>query len=202
MEPAVSEAPAASFTTAHEEEAGFLAGRPLEEWNAAYAKVESYFQALRVRNKVLLGQLVSRVVDRAMRRAPAEGQRTPMELAGEEMDRVVTEWFAAVLDVPATQADPLLSARGRLGLLLADMPGRWQDQFLKAGPWPDAFVRSMRDSYLRAGPDFQLSQMVPRPIDLGPMTTLTTLGNIAWVRMVFAWLAFAAFLVMLFYMTR
>ena len=36
---------------------GKLAGRPLEEWNAAYVKVENYFHALRVRNKVLLGQL-------------------------------------------------------------------------------------------------------------------------------------------------
>jgi hypothetical protein len=31
--------------------AGHLAGRPLEEWNAAYEKVENYFHALRVRNK-------------------------------------------------------------------------------------------------------------------------------------------------------
>ncbi len=33
---------------------GQLAGRTLEEWNSAYAKVESYFHALRIRNKVLL----------------------------------------------------------------------------------------------------------------------------------------------------
>jgi len=181
---------------------GFVAGRPLEEWNIAYARVESYFQALRMRNKLLLGQLVTRVLDRAMRRAPAESDRAPMELAAEEMDRVVTEWFAAVLDVAPTQADPLLSARGRLALLLVDMPGRWQDQFLKPGPWPDKFVRAMRESYLHAGPDFQLSQMDPRPIDLGAMTTLTQLGNIAWVRMVFVWLLFAGLLAMIFYMTR
>ena len=30
---------------------GKLAGRPLEEWNAAYVKVESYFHALRIRNR-------------------------------------------------------------------------------------------------------------------------------------------------------
>ena len=40
---------------------GHLAGRPLDEWNAAYEKVENYFHALRVRNKALLGQLVLRV---------------------------------------------------------------------------------------------------------------------------------------------
>ena len=45
--------------------AGHLAGRPLEEWNAAYEKVENYFHALRVRNKALLGRLVLRVLERA-----------------------------------------------------------------------------------------------------------------------------------------
>ena len=49
---------------------GKLAGRPLEEWNAAYVKVENYFHALRVGNKALLGQLVLRVLERAMHRAP------------------------------------------------------------------------------------------------------------------------------------
>src|SRR5271165_2717204 len=71
---------------------GLMAGRSLEEWNAAYAKVESYFHALRVRNKVLLGRLVIHVLKRAMRRAPLEPQRSATELAAEEMDHVVTEW--------------------------------------------------------------------------------------------------------------
>ena len=76
---------------------GRLAGRSLEEWNAAYVKVENYFHALRVRNKALLGQLVLRVLERAMRRAPAEPTRSATQLAAEEMDRLVIEWFAAVL---------------------------------------------------------------------------------------------------------
>src|SRR3954464_5947486 len=115
--------------SARSDQPGHLAGRPLEEWNAAYGKVESYFQALGLRNKVLLGQLVTRVLDRAMQRAPDEPGHAPMELSAEEMDQVVTDWFASVLDDPADQSDPLLATRGRLALLLADMPGRWQDQF-------------------------------------------------------------------------
>ena len=92
---------------------GRIAGRSLEEWNAAYAKVESYFHALRVRNKVLLGRLVIHVLKRAMRRAPAESQLSATELAAEEMDRVVTDWFAQVLQEPPTGADQMLSTRGR-----------------------------------------------------------------------------------------
>ena len=152
--------------------AGKLAGLPLEDWNAAYVKVENYFHALRVRNKLLLGQLVQRVIDRAMDRAPAEPDRSATQLAAEEMDRLVTGWFSEVLQTPE-KADQTLSTRGRLALLLADMPGKWQEQFLRPGPWPEEFTTAMREAYLRAGPDFQLSKMTPRPLDLGPITTLT-----------------------------
>jgi hypothetical protein len=181
---------------------GKLAGRPMEEWNAAYAKVESYFHALRIRNRVLLGELVTQVLDRAMKRAPAEPERSPTELAAEEMDLVVTEWFAAVLERIPTGVEHVLNTRGRLALLLADMPGKWQDQFLRPGPWPEEFVQAMQDAYLRAGPDFQISQMAPRPLDLGPITTLTNLGQLPVRKMVLIWIAFLLILGLVFWWTR
>ena len=181
---------------------GQLAGRPLEEWNAAYGKVENYFHALRIRNKALLGQLVLRVLERAMKRAPAEPNRSATQIAAEEMDRIVTEWFAEVLQEPPTNADQMLSTRGRLALLLADMPGQWQDQFLRPPPWPEEFVHSMRDAYLRAGPDFQLSKMTARPFDLGPITTLTNLGRIPYLKMAVVWGLFVLLLVALFHFTH
>ena len=182
--------------------AGHLAGRPLEEWNAAYEKVENYFHALRVRNKALLGQLVLRVLERAAHRAPAEPERSATQLAAEEMDRIVIEWFAEVLQEPPANADQMLSTRGRLALLLADMPGRWQEQFLRPGPWPKEFISAMRETYLRAGPDFQLSKMTPRPFDLGPITTLTNLGKLPYLKMVLAWTLFALLLVAIFIVTH
>jgi hypothetical protein len=181
---------------------GRLAGRSLEEWNAAYTRVESYFQSLRVRNKILLGRLVNHVLKRAMRRAPRELNRTATELAAEEMDHVVTEWFAEVLQEPPTGADQMLSTRGRLALLLADMPGKWQDQFLRPGPWPEEFVEGMRETYFRAGPDFQLSKMAPRPLDLGPIATLTTISRLPYARMVAIWILFGLLLVLVFILTH
>ncbi len=181
---------------------GHLAGRRLEEWNAAYEKVENYFHALRVRNKALLGRLVLRVLERAAHRAPAEPERSATQLAAEEMDRIVIEWFAEVLQEPPTNADQMLSTRGRLALLLADMPGRWQEQFLRPGPWPKEFISAMRETYLRAGPDFQLSKMTPRPFDLGPITTLTNLGKLPYLKMVLAWTVFALLLVAIFILTH
>jgi hypothetical protein len=181
---------------------GQLAGRSLAEWNAAYVKVENYFHALRIRNKALLGQLVLRVLERAMLRAPAEPGHFATQIAVEEMDRLVIEWFAAVLQESPANADQMLTTRGRLALLLADMPGRWQEQFLRPGPWPEEFVGAMRETYFRAGPDFQLSKMTPRPLDLGPITTLSNLGKIPYFRMTLVWTLFALLLIAIFWLTH
>jgi hypothetical protein len=184
------------------ESSGIIAGRPLDEWNAAYAKVESYFHALRIRNKVLLGRLVIHVLKRAMRRAPQESQLSATELAAEEMDLVVTEWFAQVLQESPVGANHMLSTRGRLALLLADMPGKWQEQFLRPPPWPEEFIKAMREAYLRAGPDFQLAKMAPRPLDLGPIATLSNLSMLPFRKMIFVWIALVLLFVGLFFATH
>jgi hypothetical protein len=181
---------------------GEIAGRSLDEWNAAYVKVENYLHALRIRNKPLLGQMVLRVLERAQRRAPAEPNRSATEIAAEEMDKFVTGWFGEVLQTSPIGSEQTLSTRGRLALLLADMPGKWQDQFLRPGPWPQEFVDAMRESFFRAGPDFQLSKMTPRPLDLGPITTLTNFGKLPYVRMILVWSLFALLLVAIFWLSH
>ena len=118
------------------------------------------------------------------------------------MDKLVTGWFAEVLQTSPAGTDQMLSTRGRLALLLADMPGKWQDQFLRPGPWPQEFVEAMRESFFRAGPDFQLSKMTPRPLDLGPITTLTNFGKLPYVRMALVWTGFALLLVAVFWLTH
>jgi hypothetical protein len=181
---------------------GQIAGRSLDEWNAAYAKVESYFHALRVRNKVLLGRLVILVLRRAMRRAPAESGLSATQISVQELDHLVTEWFTQVLQHMPTGSDQMLSTRGRLALMLADMPGKWQDQFLRPGPWPDEFTAAMRETFIRSGPDFQLSQMSPRPLDLGPITTLTNFGRMPFKKMLGVWIIFALVLILIFKLTH
>lgn len=178
-----------------------MAGRPLEDWNAAYGKLESYFHALRIRNKVLLNRLIIDVLNRAMRRAPLEPHRHAVEIAATEMDQMVTEWFGQVLQESPAGTDHMLSTRGRLALLLADMPDKWQDQFLRPGPWPAEFVAAMREAYLSAGPDFQLAKMAPRPLDLGPVATLTNF-QLPFKRWAFVWLTCALALIAFFVITH
>jgi hypothetical protein len=60
----------------------------------------------------------------------------------------------------------------------------------------------MRDEYLRAGPDFQLAMMTPRPLDLGPIAALTHWSRLPYVKMAASWILFGALLVLLFYLTH
>ncbi|MCU0787060.1 MAG: hypothetical protein MUC91_02550 [Verrucomicrobia bacterium] len=200
MDLSLESALAAASGTANQP--GSIAGRPMSEWNAAYTRAEGYFLALRVRNRMLTGRLVMDVLGRAVRRAPNEPDRSATELVAEEMDRTITEWFGQILEQPPTGADQMLSTRGRLALLLTDMPGRWQDQLLQPGPWPAEFVRAMRETYLRAGPDFQLARMEPRQLDLGAIATLTKISRLPYFKMVGVWIIFALLLALLFLITH
>ena len=57
----------------------------------------------------------------------------------------------------------MLSTRGRLALLLADMPGKWQDQFLRPGPWPEEFVERHAQDLSAGRAGFSTLQNGPAP---------------------------------------
>lgn len=136
------------------------------DWTEAYVRVESYFCALRIQNKLLLSQLVAQVLQRTAERLAEEPGASPASLAVGEADRLVEDWFAQVLGSAGVEAGNA-RAKGRLALFLADLPSRWQNEFLHSGPWPQAFIDAMRATYLKTGPDFQIARMTPREMDLG-----------------------------------
>lgn len=141
-----------------------LSETELGEWEEAYAAVEAYLQALRLRNRLLVAELVRGILWRASARRATEPDKPARVLAMEETLAEIAEWTQKVLDEPLENRR--LAARGRLALLLADMPGHWQGVFLTPPPWPPAFVEAMRKSYLAAGPRFAELTMVPQPLEL------------------------------------
>lgn len=136
----------------------------LKEWEEAYAAVEAYLQALRLRNRLLVAELVRGILWRASARHTDEPDKPARYLAMEEALSEIAEWTQDVLDVPLENRR--LAARGRLALLLAGMPDQWQGVFLTPAPWPAEFVEAMKKSYLAAGPSFAELTMVPKPLEL------------------------------------
>src|SRR5690606_9578492 len=58
------------------------------DWTEAYVRVESYFCALRIQNKLLLSQLVAKVLQRTAERLAEEPGESPAALAVAEADRL------------------------------------------------------------------------------------------------------------------
>ena len=163
---------------------------PLDDaWEEAYAMVEGYYSALRIRNRLLMSRIIALILRRAARRLPTEPNQRPAELAMQEAMTVVADWFQRVLAMELP--DQRLAARGRLALLLADMPGRWQRWFLRDSDWPEEFVAKMRSSYLAAGPAFHQRAMAPQALDLPAVVTAANegwdaLGQLPWMRKIIA----------------
>ncbi len=141
-----------------------MSEQELAEWEEAYIVVEAYLGALRIRNRLLTAEVVRGILWRASERREANSNQPARVLAMEETLREIADWTQQVLDEPLE--NNRLAARGRLALLLADMPGKWQSSFLTPSPWPPAFLDSMRKSYLAAGPSFASLSMTPRPLEL------------------------------------
>ncbi len=178
----------------------------MDQWNAAYVRVEDYLRAHRIHNRLHQSRLIQQVLERAARRHEANPSLNPIGLAAEETEQAMDLWFADMLDVRGQPHDRI-AVDGRLALLLCDGPRRWPYAFLdRAQPAPD-FSAAMRAGVIQAGPDMAVSNMSPRPIDLGPIPeaageTMERIERWPILRTLLLWLVFAGALAVIFYATR
>jgi hypothetical protein len=178
----------------------------LDEWNEAYVRVEDYLRAHRIHNRLHQSRLILRILERAARHHEQNPGVPPTTLAAEEAERLMDAWFGEVLgerDLPHDR----IAVAGRLALLLADGPVRWPYAFLDEQQVPPGFARAMQRSSIEARPDLAVSSMVPRPIDLGPITeaageTIERFEKWPLLRALALWALFVAALAAIFRATR
>ncbi len=178
----------------------------MDEWNAAYVRVEDYLRAHRIHNRLHQSRLIQQVLERAARRHERESGRSPTVIAAEETEAMMDGWFAEMLDGRG-QPHERIAVDGRLALLLSDGPQRWPYAFLDHREIPAEFGAAMRAGVIQAGPDMAVSSMVPRPIDLGPIPeaageTMETFEKWPILRVLLLWLCFAVVLAAIFRITR
>jgi hypothetical protein len=178
----------------------------LEQWNAAYVRVEDYLRAHRVHNRLHQNRLIQRVLGAAAGRHAQNPALDPVMLAIEEADRVMDGWFAGLLH-ERDLAHDRIAAEGRVALLVSDGMQRWPDAFLDEQNIPADFAQAMRQSALKAGPDLAVSSMVPREIDLGAITeaagqTMEQIERLPILRVMLLWAVFLAVLTGVFLATR
>lgn len=178
----------------------------MEAWNAAYVRVEDYLRAHRIHNRLHQSRLIQDILERAARRHAERPALDPTTLAAEETEAMMDAWFATILD-KQDQPHERIAIDGRVALLLSDSSQKWPYAFLDGKNIPPEFVAAMRASFMEAGPDLAVSSMVPRPIDLGPITeaageTLERFERWPILRTLFLWLVFVAALGVIFRFTR
>lgn len=179
-----------------------------EEWNTAYEKLESYLRAHEVDSLLHRAHLITTILRRVSRRW--QGQIPPAPLATlviEETNHLLNEWFTRIMDLPAGTGGSFTAADGRVALFLCDGPLRWPYAFLEPRQIPDDLKTAMRQSLMRAGPELQISNMVPRPIDLGLIPeladdTMDALNRMPVIKALIGWLIFLSILTYLFWTTR
>jgi hypothetical protein len=178
----------------------------MEAWNAAYVRVEDYLRAHRVHNRLHQSRLIQEILERAARRHLAQPETHPTTLAAEETEALMDAWFGAVLssqNVPPERR----AIEGRVALMLCDGSEKWPYAFLDDKNIPEDFRAALEASSMQAGPDMVVSSMVPRPIDLGPITeaagdTLERFERWPILRTLLLWMVFACALAGIFYATR
>jgi len=178
----------------------------LDAWNAAYVRVEDYLRAHRIHNRLHQSRLILRILERAARRHEERPGLDPTTLAAEEAERMMDAWFSEVLGDQNLPRDRVTVA-GRVALLLTDGPEKCPYSFLDGEDVPQDFAHAMQQSSIEAGPDLAVSSMVPRPIDLGPITeaageTMARFEQWPLLRALMLWLLFAAALAGIFFATR
>ena len=178
----------------------------LDQWNAAYVRVEDYLRAHRVHNRLHLSRLIQRILVSAARLHEQKPALEPATLAVEETDRMMDEWFGEVLGEKGLPHDRI-ATEGRVALLLADGLQRWPYVFLEDDQVPVEFLQAVKQGSIKAGPDLAISSMVPREIDLGSITevagdTLERIERVPVLRVLLLWAVFVGVLTIVFLATR
>ncbi|MCU0791598.1 MAG: hypothetical protein MUE42_01820 [Opitutaceae bacterium] len=173
-------------------------------WDEAFLRVESYLRAHQIESRLVLNRLTVEII-RAARakalehKAANRGTVDPVAVAMGEAERRTTAWFARVLGDAADPDDERLGTRGRIALVMADVPARWPRDFFADTPPPPELVEAMRAAYIEAGPELELTRMVPRPFDFGPIANVAdeawkTFARWPVLRAIFGWLVFLGLL--------
>jgi hypothetical protein len=178
----------------------------LDQWNAAYVRVEDYLRAHRIHNRLHQSRLIQRVLVGAARLHLQNPALDPSTLAVEETDRLMDRWFGSLLNEKDLPHDRI-ATEGRVALLLADGMQRWPYAFLETDRVPEEFVLTLQQSSMKAGPDLAVSSMVPRDIDLGVLTeavgqTLDRIDRLPVLRVLLLWAVFTGVLLAVFLKTR
>lgn len=135
-----------------------------QEWNEAFLRVESYLRAHHLESRVLLNALARQILADAQALGARRPGEHPVVLAMEAANAAIGAWYTRVLGEGDASDERFLS-RGRMALLLSDLPRRAPEYFLSPRDPPAELMESMRGGRLQSGPEIRFTHMPPTLFD-------------------------------------
>jgi hypothetical protein len=135
-------------------------------WDEAFLRVESYLRAHHLESRVLLNHLATGIIREARERPPANPAEEPVTATMHATHARIGAWFARAGN-GGDWSQERVRVRGRLALVLADVPGRWAHCFLAAGPVPPELAAALASCVLQPGPGLRFSNMPSTPLEFG-----------------------------------
>lgn len=129
-------------------------------WDEAFLRVESYLRAHHIESRVLLNSLAITIMAKTRSLAESRPGEEVVTLAMQVTNAEMGTWFARVFG-EGDWSDERFRARGRLALLLANLPARWPEHFLTPDALPADSSEAMRTCAFQPGPELRFSHMPP-----------------------------------------
>jgi hypothetical protein len=148
------------------ERAGALPVGPTLEarWDEAFLRVESYLHAHGIQSPLTVNRIATRAIQDARAAAKLVPDPEPVALAIATLHNAMAQWYRTVLQEPDL-ADEAVRAKGRLSLVMTRNQPGWAQQFLAADPIHPDLAAGLREAELRPGPEVQLTNMPPAPLE-------------------------------------
>lgn len=163
-------------------------------WEEAFVRVESYLRAYRLESRIQLGRLTEEIITAARALAAEQPTEDPITLAIHVAQARVGEWTVRALG-QGDWTDPRFRARGRLALLMAEVPKQHPQCFLGSEALPPETRERLAAADLQPGPDLRLAGMPSAPLEFATrgevVETWTTFSRKSFVRAAASWIAIA-----------
>ena len=145
---------------------------------------------------ILLNDVASGIIQEARQAVHEGAPGDPLGTAMRITQARIGAWFARS-GRPYDWSKGRDRAQGRLALIVADLPKRWRQSFLSPAPLPSELASAMTSVEILPGPEVQLSNMTPEPLEFGILEAGD--GRVPakrfWLpaRLLFAWLLIFGF---------
>ncbi|MES2694344.1 MAG: hypothetical protein V4773_12785 [Verrucomicrobiota bacterium] len=163
-------------------------------WDDAFARVESYLRAHHIESRVLLAKYTTDILAAARALAVQHPNEAPVTLAIRVAHARIGEWLVHGLG-EGDWADERFRARGRLALLMSEIPERCPERFLSAEDLPAETRNRLSTAQLLPGPELRLASMPPAPLEfpLGEVVEekWSTFNRSAFFRASMSWVVLA-----------